>query len=147
MIPSVFVNLEALPLTPNGKVDRQALPDPDQERLADADFDEPSTPMQMLLAEVWRDALNVDRISVHDNFFDLGGHSLLSMKIAARLQRRIGVRLNPGVFVTQTLGQAASMYEAMERSRKTDAVKSPGLAGQMLQAARRFVRPRSNGSR
>src|SRR5262249_47245065 len=79
MIPAAFVWLEVMPRTPSGKVDRRALPVPDRARpdLAE-EFAAPHTPWEMLLAAIWQEVLMVDQIGVYDNFFDLGGHSLLS---------------------------------------------------------------------
>jgi hypothetical protein len=112
MIPSVFVRLDALPLTPNGKVDRGALPVPDQVR---PELDEthvaPRTPLESLIAGIWQNVLEVDRVGVYDNFFDLGGSSLLSLQVVARLEKDIGLRVNPRNLISQTLGQFAAMCE------------------------------------
>ena len=71
MVPSAFVVLDALPLTPNGKVDRKALPDPAHARRAEgADFVPPRGPIEEALAEIWAELLGVDRVGVHDNFFE-----------------------------------------------------------------------------
>jgi amino acid adenylation domain-containing protein len=85
MVPSAFVNLERFPLTPNGKVDRKALPKPDFEAAADkGNFIAPGTPTEMVLAEIWCDVLGRKQVGVHDNFFDLGGHSLLMVQVQTR---------------------------------------------------------------
>ncbi len=86
MVPSAFVMLDRLPLSPNGKVDRKALPAPEQYRaeLA-ANYVAPRTPMEKLLAEIWASILRLERVGVNDNFFDLGGHSLLIVQLHARL--------------------------------------------------------------
>ncbi|MGE0158278.1 MAG: amino acid adenylation domain-containing protein [Gemmatimonadales bacterium] len=93
MIPNAFVTLDALPLTPNGKVDRKALPAP---HAAAATIEDAAaqpvlmTPPQRRVAAVWRDVLRVDRIGLYDNFFDVGGHSLLLVKLQAGLRREFG---------------------------------------------------------
>ncbi|MDT3395986.1 amino acid adenylation domain-containing protein [Streptomyces sp. B1866] len=94
MVPSAFVTLPALPLGPNGKVDRAALPEPDGERpdLAAA-YVAPGEGLERDLAELWRDLLGVARVGVHDNVFDLGGHSLLMVEFRARLADRLGHRV------------------------------------------------------
>jgi acyl carrier protein len=108
MIPSVFVFLDALPLTPNGKVDRRALPAPDQSRPdVEAPFVAPRTPVEETIAAIWREILGVEQVSVYDNFFDLGGHSLLVMQVIAKIEQYIGIRLTPKDFIFQTLGQIA----------------------------------------
>src|SRR5206468_10125092 len=76
MVPSFFVDLKALPLTPNGKVDRKALPKPEAKaRQGTTGDDEARTDAELLLAEIWRDVLGLEKVGIHDNFFDLGGHS------------------------------------------------------------------------
>ena len=81
MIPAAFVFLDVFPLTPNGKIDRNALPPPDQsKRDSGVDFVTPRTLIEETLAEIWSEVLKVERVGIHDNFFDLGGHSLLGYK-------------------------------------------------------------------
>src|SRR5207245_10293650 len=75
MLPGAFVTLEALPLTPNGKVDRRALPEPD----AGPAGREPVGKLERRLAEVWAGVLGVERVSADDDFFALGGHSLIAI--------------------------------------------------------------------
>ncbi|MDI1443036.1 MupA/Atu3671 family FMN-dependent luciferase-like monooxygenase [Polyangium sp. 6x1] len=86
MVPSVFVELPAIPRTPNGKVDRKALPAPSEERRASAAFVAPRSDVEQQIADVWRRVLRVDQVGVHDNFFDLGGHSLLMVQVHNELQ-------------------------------------------------------------
>ena len=91
MIPSAFVVLGALPLSPNGKVDRKALPAPDQDRREwQGAFVPPRTSTEQLLASIWAEVLGVTRVGVHDNFFDLGGHSLQAVQVAARALKVLG---------------------------------------------------------
>ncbi len=90
MIPAAFVCLDAMPLTPNGKVNRKALPAPDQSRPAlTASYLEPRSQMEQLVAEIWREALGIDDVGIDDNFFDLGGHSLLMTQVHETLRKRI----------------------------------------------------------
>jgi acyl carrier protein len=88
MVPSVFVELEELPLTPSGKVDRRALPTPTDERpdLGTA-YVTPRNKMERSIASIWEDVLGVERVGINDNFFDLGGHSLLMAQVHGRLQQ------------------------------------------------------------
>src|SRR5579883_43167 len=85
MMPSAFVLLKTLPLTPNGKVDRQSLPNPEQERSELADpFAAPRTPEEKALAQIWSQALGLKQVGIHDNFFTLGGDSILSIQVVAK---------------------------------------------------------------
>jgi amino acid adenylation domain-containing protein len=89
MIPSAFVVLERVPLTANGKVDRRALPAPDQAPAAR--FVEPVSELEQLIASVWQDILNLDRVGVEDNFFDLGADSMAVVRAHNRLQQRLDI--------------------------------------------------------
>lgn len=92
MVPNLFVQLEALPLTPNGKVDRKALPVPAAAAPSSADeVDEAvMTPVQRQVAALWRNVLNIERVGLNANFFDIGGHSLLLVRLQAAMQREFG---------------------------------------------------------
>jgi len=94
MIPQFFVTLETLPLTPNGKIDRKALPRPQSlAGPADRTLDATMNPTQRRMADVWRDVLQRDQVGLHANFFDMGGHSLLLVKLQAAIQREFSVDL------------------------------------------------------
>jgi acyl carrier protein len=91
MVPAAFVALPSLPLTPNGKIDRRALPSPgtgDRET-----YVEPRSEMERDLAELWASVLRVPRVGIHDNFFDLGGHSLLLTKLISIVRDRLGTEI------------------------------------------------------
>ncbi|HEX6293433.1 MAG TPA: amino acid adenylation domain-containing protein, partial [Herpetosiphonaceae bacterium] len=91
MVPSAFVVVEALPLTPNGKVDRKALPPPeDTAGRARAAYVAPRTPLEEVIAGVWRAVLGVAAVSVEENFFALGGHSLRATQVVTRLRQVLG---------------------------------------------------------
>ncbi|MEB3282826.1 MAG: amino acid adenylation domain-containing protein [Lyngbya sp.] len=87
MIPSGFLILDALPLTPNGKIDRRALPIPEQIRpQLEATYVMPKTEIEKTIAQIWQKVLNLENIGIHDNFFDLGGHSLLMVRVHSQLR-------------------------------------------------------------
>ncbi|HEX4966052.1 MAG TPA: amino acid adenylation domain-containing protein [Thermoanaerobaculia bacterium] len=86
MVPALFVELPALPLSPNGKVDRKALPEPGGAARETALFVAPRNAVEERLAGLWGEILGVDRVGVHDNFFALGGHSLVATQLLSRLQ-------------------------------------------------------------
>ncbi len=90
MVPAAYVVLERLPLTPNGKLDRKALPDPRSARRGSEEHVAPRTELEAAVAEIWRELLQLDRVGAFDNFFDLGGHSLLLLQAHARLEQRLG---------------------------------------------------------
>ncbi|AFZ28263.1 amino acid adenylation enzyme/thioester reductase family protein (plasmid) [Cylindrospermum stagnale PCC 7417] len=95
MIPAVFVYLDALPMTPNGKVARLALPVPSRKRSkADKTFVAPTNSVERQIADIWASVLKVDQISIHDDFFELGGYSLLATRVIARLHKIFGVELS-----------------------------------------------------
>jgi acyl carrier protein len=93
MVPSAFVLLDALPLTENGKVDRRALPAPETKIDLSAAFVAPRTPLEEIVAHMWSEVLNVERIGVDVNFFDLGGHSLLATQLIAQVRDTFQVDL------------------------------------------------------
>ena len=87
MVPAAFVWLDVMPLTANGKLDRHALPAPDDGSVARATVHvAPKTPLQTTIATVWAKALAVEQVGLYDNFFDLGGHSLLVIQICDELK-------------------------------------------------------------
>jgi amino acid adenylation domain-containing protein/non-ribosomal peptide synthase protein (TIGR01720 family) len=92
MVPSAFVTLDELPLTPNGKLDRAALPAPEGRPELEAAYAAPRTPVEDTLAAIWRAVLGVERVGVHDDFFEAGGHSLLAAQVVA-LANRHGLEL------------------------------------------------------
>jgi NAD(P)-dependent dehydrogenase (short-subunit alcohol dehydrogenase family) len=107
-VPASFVVLDRLPRVADGGVDRDALL-----RLAGAGPGpagdaEPRTAHEKLVATLWKEALGIERVTVHDNFFDLGGHSLLSIRVLARLEKATGLRLDPRDMIFQSLGQIAA---------------------------------------
>jgi amino acid adenylation domain-containing protein len=110
MIPTIFQRLEKLPLNPNGKIDRNALSRPDESTmLRDDDFVAPQSPIEEGLAAIWSEALGLQHVSVTENFFALGGQSLLAMQVIMRIQERFQVNLSlNSIFESPTI-QALSM--------------------------------------
>jgi acyl carrier protein len=87
LIPSAFVLVEALPKTPAGKLDRRHLPEPSRTGRTGSQFVAPRTQAERTIAGIWQDVLEVDEVGRHENFFDLGGHSLLVVRVHERLQK------------------------------------------------------------
>lgn len=111
MVPSMFVTMDALPLTPNGKVDRKALPVPTTQHNAD-EYAPPETPAEIAVAKIWCELLGRKQVSRHDNFFDLGGHSLMATQLISRLETFYGVesRLRD-VFDSPTVAEMSRWLE------------------------------------
>jgi len=87
MVPAYFVLLDQLPLTPNGKLDRRALPAPGELRSqTETVYLAPRNEVEKIVAQVWQETLQLDQVGVHDNFFDLGGHSLLMLRIQGKVR-------------------------------------------------------------
>jgi len=94
MVPAAFVALDTLPKTPGGKVDRRALPAPGRARPAlDQPLVAPRTPVEATVGAIWQEVLGLDEIGLHDNFFDLGGHSLAASQVIARVTETCHVDL------------------------------------------------------
>jgi len=115
MVPQLFAVLPSLPLTPNGKVDRRALlalPAPEGARRAGAETVAPRNPVEEVLASVWAEVLKLDRVGIHDNFFSLGGDSILVIQAATRSRKR-GVGFIPRqLFQNQTVAELAAVADA-----------------------------------
>jgi amino acid adenylation domain-containing protein/non-ribosomal peptide synthase protein (TIGR01720 family) len=95
MVPAAFVELDALPLNANGKVDRRALPAPDPAAAqTGTDYIAPRTPGEEIIAGIWREVLRRDRVGVEDDFFALGGNSILILQITSRIRTAFGVSLS-----------------------------------------------------
>ncbi|HSS49663.1 MAG TPA: phosphopantetheine-binding protein, partial [Thermoanaerobaculia bacterium] len=95
MVPPLWVELAKLPLSPNGKLDRKALPEPELARpeLADS-YLAPRGEVEQAVAEIWQEVLGLELVGVHDKFFHLGGHSLLLVRVHARIKERFGIELS-----------------------------------------------------
>jgi len=117
MIPSAFMLLDALPLSPNGKVDRQALPMPDHIRSApEGGYAAPQTPAEELLAQIWAEVLHLERVGLHDNFFALGGDSILSIQVVSRV-KQAGLQIMPRhIFQYQTIAELTAVVGTLSSS-------------------------------
>ena len=127
MIPSHIVLLDALPLNSNGKIDRKALPSVEEPvRDADRDFDPPRTEVEKTLAAIWAETLGLDRVGVNDNFFKLGGDSIISIQIIVKANQA-GIHLTPRQFFQhQTIaGLAAVANRASEVEAEQGAIVGP----------------------
>ncbi|HVY05093.1 MAG TPA: amino acid adenylation domain-containing protein [Burkholderiales bacterium] len=133
MVPAHFTVLAAMPLTATGKVDRKALPGPHRSMLAESRYVAPRTPMEEALASTWRDVLQLERIGIHDDFFDLGGHSLLLARLVSRINLVYRVKLGvPDLIQNPTIEHLAKEIERQrpERSRLSSVVPMHEGAGE-----------------
>ncbi|NJL63582.1 MAG: amino acid adenylation domain-containing protein [Methylacidiphilales bacterium] len=110
MLPSIFVFLEALPLTTNGKIDRNNLPIPELVPISDT-FIPPHTILEQQLTQIWSQILGVESVGIHDNFFSLGGDSILAIQLVAKVNQQ-GLALFPRqIFQYQTVAELASIIK------------------------------------
>ncbi len=129
MIPSAFVFLNSVPLSPNGKIDRNRLPEPDPTGFAlEQSFVAPQSSAERLLAQIWSSLLGFENpVGVHDNFFDLGGHSLMATQVLSRIREEFQLDLSlRTLFEQPTVARLARVITEMQAAR-TDA--SHVLAG------------------
>jgi thioesterase domain-containing protein/acyl carrier protein len=110
MVPAVFVFLDALPLTAHGKVDHKALPDPGPASVtAFRGFTAPRNEAEEKLAALWANALGMERVGIHDNFFEFGGHSLMAVSLFNRIEAEFGRSIPPStLFRAQTVARLAA---------------------------------------
>ncbi|MEH2206146.1 MAG: amino acid adenylation domain-containing protein [Nostoc sp.] len=141
MIPGVFIFLDTLPLLPNGKIDRRALPVPESLRpTLTTTYEVPQSKTEQQIAKLWQDVLHLDKVGIHDNFFDLGGHSLLMIqlnhKLRSILQRDISVVTmfqNPTIYsLAQYLSQEQELSFTGTRDRAQKQIEAINRQKQLL---------------
>jgi len=121
MVPVAYMKLDALPLTANGKLDRKALPKPDMAAVFTREYEAPIGEIEGVLAQVWADVLQVERVGRQDHFFELGGHSLLAMRMVSQVRQRLGVDLQLGdLFANAELAAVAQVLAQAGRSTLPD---------------------------
>ncbi|KAG0005733.1 hypothetical protein BGZ65_010276 [Modicella reniformis] len=108
MVPGAFVRLDEFPLSANGKLDRRALPQPDKDSLVHQDYEAPEGHIQHVLSSIWMEILKVDKVGRHDNFFDLGGNSLLAVRLVSQIRTTMGFKIPLStLFKSPTLAELA----------------------------------------
>ncbi|MEO7535571.1 MAG: non-ribosomal peptide synthase/polyketide synthase, partial [Ferruginibacter sp.] len=111
MVPALLMELESFPLTANGKIDRKALPDPDAGELLNNQYTAPRNEAEQVLAGVWQDVLGVDQVGIHDDFFELGGDSIITIQVVSRA-RRLGYELQVGdIFNYPTIASLSALID------------------------------------
>ena len=118
MVPSIFMTLDRLPLTSSRKIDRKALPDPDQSRPElTTQMVEPRDEVEQALAEIWSSVLRLEKVGIHDSFFELGGDSILSIQVVSRATQQ-GLRITPKqIFLHRTIAELAPVVETATGSK------------------------------
>ncbi|KAG0210331.1 hypothetical protein BGX31_001928, partial [Mortierella sp. GBA43] len=112
MVPTAIVRLDSLPLTSNGKIDRKALPAPDSDAFAHQAYEEPQDEIETMVAQIWAELLNLDRVGRNDSFFALGGHSLLAVRLMNRIST-FGVQLPLStIFSSPSLSSFAECFRS-----------------------------------
>src|SRR5262249_32123096 len=125
MLPSALVALERLPLTPNGKLDRKALPAPEG-RPEGIPYVAGRTPMEELLTGIWEEVLHVERIGVHDDFFELGGNSLSATRVVAKMRNVLEIEAPLRMlFEEPTIAKLAERSEELQRAGKKPVLPPP----------------------
>ncbi|KAG0004792.1 hypothetical protein BGZ65_012676 [Modicella reniformis] len=119
MIPAAFIRLDTLPLTSNGKLDRRQLPEPDNEALVRGLYEAPFGEMEITLVTIWANLLKVDRVGRHDNFFMLGGHSLMAIKMITQIHSLMGFKITLGtLFEAPTIAGLVPRLLTAENSQE-----------------------------
>jgi amino acid adenylation domain-containing protein len=111
MLPAAFIGIETMPLTPTGKVDRRALPTPEWSRIdLETTYEGPRTHIEEMLVDIWSQVLGIEHIGIHDNFFDLGGHSMLAVRLSALIEEGSGRNLPlMAIYSNPTIEQQAKI--------------------------------------
>ncbi|RAJ80067.1 amino acid adenylation domain-containing protein [Chitinophaga dinghuensis] len=123
MIPAIIHPMQALPLTPNGKVDKQALPAPDTATISTAEFIAPETATEKAIASIWQQLLEVNTVGKYDDFFQLGGHSLLVIRVRAYIKMATNIHIPVGaLFQYRTVAKLAAYIDAYQHSADEEAI-------------------------
>jgi amino acid adenylation domain-containing protein len=133
MVPSLFVGLSALPLTPSGKVDRRRLPEPDGDAALHDTYVAPRDTLELELARLWEEVLRVEPVGVKSSFFELGGTSLLAVRLFALIERKFGLRMPLAVLfraptVAQLAGSLRRQSATVERASSLVEIRSGDAA-------------------
>ena len=140
MLPARWMQLDKLPLTPNGKVDRKNLPEPEAQLLSLKQFEAPFNQIEKELVKIWKEVLSLESISVTDNFFEKGGHSIKAIQVLSRLHKSIGLKIDFSLFALHpTIRQFATAIKGQVKSAFTGIPQAtPGEFYELSHAQKRM---------
>ncbi|PSK89557.1 hybrid non-ribosomal peptide synthetase/type I polyketide synthase [Taibaiella chishuiensis] len=130
MVPGVWVSLTHIPLTANGKIDRKGLPEPDMSLAGAGTYIAPVSDTEHTLAGIWQDLLGLVQVGIHDNFFTLGGDSIIAIQVVSRC-KRLGYDLQPkDIFLHQTIAELAAIADSRKDGGQTGTGEQGLLEGE-----------------
>ncbi|MFD2169214.1 amino acid adenylation domain-containing protein [Tumebacillus lipolyticus] len=135
MVPNTFTFLPELPITPNGKADRKALLALDSSAAEQKEYLPPQSELERAIASVWQEVLNIEKVGLHDNFFDLGGHSIALMQVHRKLQEQFDFEIT-----------VVQMFQYPTVSQLSDALSSQSVAGGEDKLVRAKLRKAARGN-
>jgi amino acid adenylation domain-containing protein len=124
MVPNVFVFVDEFELTTNGKINTRALPKPDFKKFRNSDIADPVTQTQKLLVELWKKIIKTETVSINDNFFNIGGHSLMATQVVSHIRNELKKELKiEDVFSKPVLKDLAALIDALSETQNEVAFK------------------------
>jgi thioesterase domain-containing protein/acyl carrier protein len=134
MVPTAYVQLERIPLTPNGKIDRKSLPEPDKD-IREQEYVGPRNATEETLCRLWQEVLRRERVGIYENFFNIGGHSLLAVQVISRIKQAFTVEMPLSVlFAAPTVARMAEYIAAVNEPDRSQS--SPVLVSIQPQGSR-----------
>ncbi|WBW95744.1 non-ribosomal peptide synthetase [Oceanirhabdus sp. W0125-5] len=123
MIPSFFVNIDNIPLTINGKVDKKALPEPNINELIISKYEAPRNKVEKILVSIWCDVLEIKKVGINDNFFDIGGHSLKATTVISKIHKKLDIEVPLNVLFMKPTIKEISNYIQKSNEKKYENIK------------------------
>lgn len=120
MVPNYFVSLTSIPLTSNGKIDRKALPTVENKEIVTSSYVEPKKELEKQIAALWQRILGLERVSIEDDFFEIGGHSILAVKVISAMEKEFGLKLSINlIFKYPSISSLAKAIENSHENQKS----------------------------
>jgi len=144
MVPSAFVTLDSLPLMPNGKIDRKALPAPDGIS-SEQEYVAPKTEIEQHIAQIWQEVLQIEKVGIYDNFFEIGGNSLLIVKVSTKLQELFKIEVQVVELFKYPNIYYLSEYIKSETPKTNNLTEARDVRDSKLKAGKKNMRQRLEG--